>query len=114
MFADYLKEEEGYETITTDYGFCSYVLDRNTAEFFCAHLYVKPEYRKKGRGIDFGMELEKFALKNGAKRMTGNIWFNNANKGRFTEKIKIFEAFGFEIETINSNVITMCKKISEE
>lgn len=111
MYKDYLKEEEGHETIETDYGFCSYTLNRRSGEFFCAHLYVKPECRRRGKGVDFGVELERTARELGARYMTGNVWLNSANRDRFVEKLRIFEAFGFEVDCVQQGVVILVKNL---
>ncbi len=111
MWSDYLREEEGCETLETDYGFCSYTFSNE--EFFCAHLYIKPEFRRRGKGVDFGVEIEKHAREIGAKVMTGNIWFNKKNKKRFVEKLRIFEAFGFTIDSVQENVVTVIKFLED-
>lgn len=110
-WVDYLREEEGCETLETSYGFVCYTLNDSTCDFFCHHLYVAPEFRRHGKGVDFGIEIEKHAKSIGAKTLTGNIWFNEVNKCRFTEKLRMFEAFGFDIQSVNQNVVISMKKL---
>ena len=111
MIADYFKEEEGRDTFMTEYGFCTYSINKSTGEFFCAHVYVKPDQRGTGKAVEFGELLEKHAKSIGAKCLTGNVWFNEANRKRFTKKLRFFEAVGFKIDTVKENVITIYKPL---
>jgi hypothetical protein len=111
MFAEYLKDEEGCETYFTDYGFVSYTFNSETLEFFCHHIFVKKSDR--GKGIDFGVEIENKAREMGARTMTGNVWFNAINNNQFIKKLRIFEGFGFEVQSVQANVVTVLKELKE-
>lgn len=61
LYAQYVKEREGAETVETSEGFYSYKEDGTS--LFIVDLYVAPEYRNKKIGSRFGKEIEDIALK---------------------------------------------------
>lgn len=105
-FVDYKKEEEGYDTYVSTYGFCCYKITDDG--FFCADLFVGREQR--GNGIAFGKELEDFARKHGCNHMIGNVFIGNDDE-RFIRKLRLFNRLGFKILKQDNNCTQLIKEI---
>ena len=56
LYSKYLKEEEGYDTISTQFGFINYVITGN--ECLIANLYTVQNERSKGYAQELANQLE--------------------------------------------------------
>jgi GNAT superfamily N-acetyltransferase len=110
LFKDYLKEEEGLETIIHPHGFASFRIQ--DVECYFAHLYVDPPHRHKGIGQKLGTVVENIAKSRGCIVISCNVFLNKANKHSFAKRIDNFNKFGFKIEALYSTHALMTKEIS--
>lgn len=113
MVIKYWKEEEGYDTVVNDHGFCAYYFDSDTGEFFCGHVYIDNSVRGKGYGRELFEEMRKIAIELGATHFTGNLWKTKANKDRFPLKLKIFKQLGFKIIEDAEFVTTVTRPVKD-
>lgn len=60
----YKLEKPGVEVIETPHGFITYKLDGKT--MCILELYIRPEYRSQGRGLDLMNRVKEIARKAGA------------------------------------------------
>jgi hypothetical protein len=106
MYFDYIKEREGIESIVTDCGFVTYIL--NDKECFVDILYIKPYYRKSGKGSELMDQLAVLA------KLQGCAYFKARNYPRTfgaTEAMAASIAYGFKIIDSNNEYITLAKEI---
>lgn len=71
MYADYVKEREGIETLETEWGFATYSFKEDYVAIW--DLYVKPDFRREGAGTRIADEVCEFAKKLGYKYLMGQV-----------------------------------------
>ncbi len=73
MWADYFKEKDGMETYEIeDYGFISF-LKQSETNLHLEHIYVVPEKRREGVGLELLRYAEAAALALGCRTVTGAV-----------------------------------------
>jgi len=72
MYADYLKEREGMETVTHEHGFATYN-KMDDGSFYICDIYVKPDHRRSGAATELEAEIIKRAKSAGASRVIGSV-----------------------------------------
>lgn len=96
MFAEYLKERDGVETIVFDCGFISYRIIEN--QFYIAEYFLKPESRKSPKNIKqmmlrcFDIAVEKECETFGCHISLRNLNFNEVLLIRLKMGFKIVAA----------------------
>lgn len=101
---NYWKEEEGYDTFYTDYGFCAFMV--GDSEFFIAHFYSE-----KGKSYEFWNKVKEEAKKLGCEYITANIDLNERNQKNYTKKLMIFLRHGCKVISITNNRVTVLKQL---
>lgn len=71
LYAQYIREREGFEIIESEDYFVIYKIRNN--ELFIAHMYVKPKLRKHGLAGIMTRELKKIAKLHNCKGIVGTI-----------------------------------------
>lgn len=106
MYADYLKEREGIETLSKPFGFISYKIVGE--ECYLANVYIKPEFRSKNMFSLLLGDLEVIAKKAGCKDISTNV---HVQDSRCSLNVKIALKFDFNIIKADHNIIVMVKGI---
>lgn len=57
LYAEYVKEREGKETIENDTGFITYLDLKPSKTIYLSDMYIKPEFRKTGAARSLYNEL---------------------------------------------------------
>jgi GNAT superfamily N-acetyltransferase len=109
--ASYYKQEEGYETMLNEYGFCAYRYDSENKNFFVGHFAIEEEARKKGESHKFFRKMKFRAKALGAERLVGNLFLNNYNANEYNNKVLIHLKHGYKIIDVNDKCITVMKEI---
>lgn len=91
LYADYLKERDGLETLSTEQGFAVYKFRGN--ECYIQDIYVVPKYRSLKVASSLANEIAKIAKKAGYHILTGSI-DSRANGAKTS--IKGLEAYGMK------------------
>jgi len=105
----YLVHEEGKTVIDDVGGFIAFFI--NKGDCFVTDFFVEENKRGTGLALKLANGAEDFAKKSECDRMTCNIFINDANRGMFGHKVRIFSEFGFVPTSANNNVVTMMKGI---
>lgn len=109
LYAEYIKEREGSELISTPYGWLSYrITDK---ECFIIELFVTQAARRSGQGSELLTKIIKQALRNNCELITANIHlFDPNHDGTLRGAL----ARGFKILSANNDVLLVAKKITED
>lgn len=103
MFADFYKEEFGWDCIQNEYGFIFYFL--NGKECYVSALYTRPEYRKSIEAKKLFSKVKEIALNNNCEFITANIGAG-PNREELSSKImKCYLAMGFKVCNANNSQI---------
>lgn len=97
MFEDYFLEEYGRNTITTECGFCMYVLNKEASEVFITDFHVKPEYRKTYEGKKMFGLVQDIAKNNGCEIITALVSSGIKSPERVTKIMRCYLSLGFEV-----------------
>lgn len=76
LFAEYLFEKMGIETIITDDGFVSYSMKQESLHIH--EMYVSKESRRKGKGTDLLIQMQDLAREKGYSAITANCQLDQA------------------------------------
>lgn len=72
MYADYIKEREGFETIEVENGFATYKR-LNEDEFYLRDIFVENEHRVNGIAKILSGSVAKIAKEAGATKLIGSV-----------------------------------------
>ena len=103
LYARYVKEKYGQETIEEEYGFITYILSDTVCRV--ETLYVTPEARRSGIGTSLGNRLVE-ELPKTIKYLVCEI---DTSALHGLESFAAIASFGFEILNTNGSLITMVK-----
>lgn len=106
LYADYIKEREGYETAENEYGFITYKLMPPTC--FIRDLYVHPSLRRGKIATDLGMLVEQAAKDAGCKFLTCTVCMDLPYADRNAAGI---QGYGFKFNKIVNNMMYFVKEI---
>lgn len=111
MFEDYLLEEYGRETISTDEGFCTYVLNKEKAEVFMADLYIKPDSRTTIAAKKFFEMVKEIGRANHCEVITGLVSIGIQDDEKTRRKLKCFLGLGMQVWSANNNQLVIGMKL---
>jgi GNAT superfamily N-acetyltransferase len=106
LYADYLKEMWGLNTLQSDAGFATYLFDG--PECLIDDLYVKPDRRKQGECFELAKRIEGLARERGCKYLTcktSKKYFGW--EGRRT----VFLKYGFKEHKIENDMMYFVKEL---
>ncbi len=76
MYAEYLKEREGIETLTSENGFMTYTLTDDAV--YIVDVYIRPEARKTGEATKLEAKVIEKAKEAGKSHLMGSVSFGVA------------------------------------
>lgn len=104
--ANYLFEREGLESLVTDKGFATYVI--NGDDCYIKDIYVHRDFRKEGVASLLADGIAETARERGCKYLTGTV-MPSANNS--TDSIKVLLAYGFRLHSAVQNGIFFRKDL---
>lgn len=106
LWADYVKERLGRETIERDYGFISFSFEGETCLIW--DYYVVPTERRSRRAWSLADEVCVIAKERGALRLIGFVWPDTVGA---SISIQAMLAYGFELVSAEGGRILMSKEL---
>lgn len=106
LYAEYIKEREGRETIEDDKGFLNYSLLPDF--FYFGDIYVKPEYREQGHAKILCDKAVEVARNLGYKKILSTIV---PKTNGATKMLLIHIRYGFELDSADDKAIYFIKNI---
>lgn len=108
LYANYIKERQGDETVEVDEGFATYRFpDAETV--YLVDLYVLPDYRAKGLARLMGDRVAAIARKRGCKYMIGSVSLAARGAG---SGMRVLLAYGMEPVSCGDGAVFFRKEIS--
>lgn len=71
LYADYIKEREGFNTYEDSDSFFTYTKVKDA--LYIRDIYIRPEARSKGKSLELGLLGETIAKEMGLKAMMGSV-----------------------------------------
>jgi GNAT superfamily N-acetyltransferase len=106
LYADYIKEREGKESLEVEQGFATYEI---VNEFcYIEDIYIKPEARKTNLATRIADEITQIAKGRGCKQLLGSVLVG-ANGD--TTSLKVLLAYGMKLDSVNGKTIYFSKEI---
>lgn len=109
--ADYYKEEEGYDLLSTDKGFFAYRYLEDSKSVYVGHFAVAKDERNNGGFSELFGLMVKMAKDIGAKCIIGDVFRNEFNKDQYTNKLLMHIKYGYKVVDVNKDCITMLKEV---
>ena len=109
--ASYYIEEEGYETMLNEYGFCAYRYDPEHKNFYVGHFAIEKEARNKGQSHKFFRQMKFRAKALGAERLVGDLYLNKYNANEYNNKVLVHLKHGYKVIDVSEKCITVMKEI---
>jgi GNAT superfamily N-acetyltransferase len=106
LYAQYVKEKRGLETLEHDWGFVTYEIKDEV--IYLADIFVLRESRHQGKAAQLCQELGEIAKTSGCKRAFGSVDPSAKNS---TEGVKLILALGMELVSIENGLIFFAKEI---
>lgn len=106
LYADYIKEREGKDTVETADGFATYISHEDG--MYIESIYVKPEQRKSGAAAKLADIITEIARAKQLKKLYGSV---SPSAIGSTASLKVLLAYGFELHSAQPNFIVMKKDI---
>ncbi len=107
LYANYLKERHGVETIETPGGFLTYRIQ--APECFLRDIYVAPEARREELGSVMVAKMEQIALEKGCKHVAATIVPSAAGA---TEALHAALHIGMRVAQVRGDAIILVKELS--
>lgn len=106
MYKDYLKERENLDILETDYGFAT--VRQMDDCLYLQDIYVKPEFRKQGKGREMLAVVEDAAREMGFSKVLGSC--SPPAAGSDTS-LRIILACGFKLLSCDKDIIYLVKDL---
>jgi len=107
LYADYIKEREGYDTYEDNNSFFTYTIVNDA--LYVKDIYIKPEARSEGKSLELGLMAEGIAKELGLNAMLGSV--DTGTEGWRRSK-KILEKFGYKEVFTDGTMIYLNKDIN--
>lgn len=107
MYAAYIKEREGAETIERSWGFA--VVRQMSDYLYLQDIYILPEFRRQGKGAEILSIVEAAAKELGYKKILGSCCPETEGA---TESMKAQFATGFKLHSCDKDIIYLIKDLS--
>ena len=110
MYADYIKERLGDDSIETEEGFCTYrFLEHNgLPAVYIIDIYVRPFLRKGNVASDLADRVAAIAKEKECKIMIGTVV--PSAKGS-TDSLRVLLGYGMQLDSASQNLIIFKKGI---
>lgn len=107
-YGEYLLEREGFYTLEDDYGFATYILNKEENLVYIRETFVTKNYRRKGICFGYMDKIVEIAKDREITKLVGSACVNA--KGS-TESMKMMLAYGFKLRNLNGSMIFLEKEI---
>lgn len=107
MYAAYLKERENLDVLETDYGFA--IVRQMSDCLYLQDIYVKPEFRKQGKGREMLSIVEDAARELGYKKLLGSCSPPAAGSDA---SLRAIMACGFTLLSCDKDIIYLVKDLT--
>lgn len=106
LYAQYIKEREGTNTIEDEYGFATY---KFVGEYcYIVNVYVKPEFRGSHIATSYETEVANIAREKGYKKLLGSVAPEAVGA---TASLKAMLASNYKLLKANEGLIFFVKEI---
>lgn len=106
LWAEYFKEREGFETISTEVAIANYKITGDTC--YIKDIFVHKDFRKSGEGSVVADKIAVIAKENGCKYLTGSIVPSlPGSTGTMFAMIK----YGFKLKESHNDFIILFKEL---
>lgn len=107
LYAEYIKEREGFELLSNEHGFISYRFIGDI--MFLSDIFVKKEFRRSGEGASLIEDVLFLAKDNGCKQIMAEVQI-----ATFTcsESLKSALNYGFKVISSNGSTIVIGMEVS--
>lgn len=106
LYAEYVKEREGFETVEAVQGFATYkIFDK---ECYIRDLYVIPQYRKTQLASSIANIIAAIAKTKGCTILTGSVAKLDPNK---EQNIEVLKRYGMKQFNENEEIYMFSKEI---
>jgi len=109
MYKEYFLEEEKKYTIDKPHGFMTYRFVGD--ECLICDIYIRPQFRKKGRSYGFLEDITKIANKANSKYLSCWFFLHPGEERQYTRKIRLMIDAGFRIVSVIDKQIIMAKNL---
>lgn len=106
MYAAYLKERQNVDLVEVEHGFATYSLEENY--IYLQDLYVVPEKRKEGIGVELMNIVAQIGKEAGKDRMLGSV---SPSTKFSTTMTQIMFGLNFKILSSSQDIIYFVKEI---
>lgn len=107
LYADYLKERQGIETVEHEFGFATYKrIDAETV--YLQDIFVVKEHRRNGVASELSAKIAEIAKASGAKKLIGSV---DITAHGVTESMKAILGDGFRFSHAQGNGIYFVKML---
>jgi len=106
LYADYIKEREGYDTIETEHGFATYLIQGISC--YLRDIYVTPSQRQSRVAWELADKVTELAKAAGCRFMTGSVSLLDPAAER---NAKVLKAYGFKYNTQDGDLSLFVKEI---
>lgn len=106
LYADYIKEREGIDTLEVDGGFATYNIEGDSC--YIINIYTIPEMRKTGLASQMADQIAGKAKLAGCRYLLGSV---DPRTNGATESMKVLLAYGFKLQGLNGPLIFFSKEL---
>lgn len=106
LYADYMKEREGIDTVEVDDGFATFNIDQDIC--YIINIYVRPEVRRSGVASEIADRVTDIAKRSGCRTLLGSI---DPKTNGSTESMQGLFAYGFKLRYLDGPLIFLSKDI---
>ncbi len=104
----YLKERENVDSIETEFGFCTYII--NGDECYIRDIWIEPKYRQLKVATNLADKVAEIAKIQGCKYLTGTV---SPRANNSTESLRVLLGYGMKLIDSNVNLIIFKKDLGE-
>jgi GNAT superfamily N-acetyltransferase len=108
LWAEYLKEREGIETIEALDGFATYKLFPDTKECYIIDVYTKKEARKSGLAAGLADQITEIAKNHGCTILTGTV---DPRLPSATTSVMVLVSYGMRLLRAEPSKLVFMKEI---
>lgn len=107
LYAQYIAERENKNIVEDDKGFATYIFVNDGV--YIQDIYVHPDYRHERRASIYADQIAAIAKEKGLNKMYGSVMPSSNGS---TSSLKVLLAYGFRLQSSESNAIFMVKELS--
>lgn len=106
MWAEYIREREGFEVVETDKSVATYKIAGE--ECYIKDIYVSKEHRRSGEAFKMGDHIAEIARANGCKRLSGTVV---PSLGGSSDSLQGLLKYGFKLHSAFQDLIVLVKEL---